>query len=41
MELSVTDTGYLALLQNISDTYTQGRIRAVQAVNSHITQTYW
>ena len=41
MELSVTDAGYLALLQNISDTYTQGRIRAVQAVNSHITQTYW
>ena len=41
MELSVTDAGYLALLQSISDTYTQGRIRAVQAVNSHITQTYW
>ena len=40
MELT-TDKGYLALLQNISDTYTQGRIRAVQAVNSHITQTYW
>jgi predicted nuclease of restriction endonuclease-like (RecB) superfamily len=40
MELS-TDKGYLDLLQNISDTYTQGRIQAVQAVNSHITQTYW
>jgi|GEM_PF-2907544 predicted deacylase len=40
MELS-TDKGYLDLLQNISDTDTQGRIRAVQAVNSHITQTYW
>lgn len=38
---SGTDAGYLELLQNISDTYTQGRIRAVQAVNSHITQTYW
>jgi predicted nuclease of restriction endonuclease-like (RecB) superfamily len=40
MELT-TDKGYLALLQNISDTYTQGRMQAVQAVNSHITQTYW
>jgi hypothetical protein len=40
MELTA-DKGYLDLLQNISDTYTQGRIQAVQAVNSHITQTYW
>ena len=40
MELSA-DKGYLNLLQQISDTYTQGRTRAVQAVNSHITQTYW
>ncbi len=38
MELSA---GYLNLLQQISDTYTQGRILAVQAVNTHITQTYW
>jgi hypothetical protein len=29
------------LLQQISDTYTQGRQQAVQAVNVHITQTYW
>jgi predicted nuclease of restriction endonuclease-like (RecB) superfamily len=36
-----TDAGYLALLQQISDTYAQGRTRAVQAVNAHITQTYW
>jgi hypothetical protein len=36
-----TDAAYLDLLGQISDTYTQGRIRAVQAVNSHITQTYW
>ena len=40
MELT-TDQGYLALLQQISDTYTQGRMQAVQAVNTHITQTYW
>ncbi len=40
MELS-TDKGYPDLLQQISDTYTQGRIQAVQAVNTHITQTYW
>ena len=40
MELT-TDKGYLALLQQISDTYTQGRMQAVQAVNTHITQTYW
>jgi len=32
---------YILLLQQISDTYTQGRLQAVQAVNVHITQTYW
>ena len=32
---------YLDLLQQISDTYTQGRMQAVRAVNTHITQTYW
>jgi hypothetical protein len=37
----VTDTAYLDLLRQISDTYTQGRMQAVQAVNTHITQTYW
>ena len=40
MELT-TDRGYVALLQQISDTYAQGRMQAVQAVNTHITQTYW
>nr|WP_315486910.1 DUF1016 N-terminal domain-containing protein [uncultured Undibacterium sp.] len=35
------DQAYLDLLKQISDTYTQGRIQAVQAVNTHITQTYW
>jgi len=40
MELSTTD-GYLQLLQEISDTYTQGRLRAVQAVNAQLIDTYW
>ena len=40
MELTRTD-GYRQLLEQISDAYTQGRVRAVQAVNSHLTETYW
>ena len=36
-----SDTAYLALLRQISDTYTQGRVKAMQAANTHITQTYW
>ena len=40
MELTA-DKGYLDLLHQISDTHTQGRMQAVQAVNTHITQTYW
>ena len=40
MELTTTD-GYQHLLEQISDTYTQGRICAVQAVNAQITETYW
>lgn len=32
---------YRNLLEQISDTYAQGRTRAVQAVNTHITETYW
>ena len=32
---------YQDLLEQISNTYTQGRILAVQAVNAHITETYW
>jgi predicted nuclease of restriction endonuclease-like (RecB) superfamily len=39
-ELSSQD-GYRELLEQISQTYTQGRVRAVQAVNAHITETYW
>lgn len=33
--------GYRELLEQISQTYTQGRVRAVQAVNAQITETYW
>ena len=40
MELT-TEQGYLDLLQQISDPYTEGRIQAVQAVNIHITQAYY
>lgn len=40
MELTATQD-YHKLLDQISDTYTQGRLRAVQAVNAHVTQTYW
>ena len=32
---------YRDLLEKISSAYTQGRIQAVQAVNTHITETYW
>ncbi len=40
MELIATPD-YQDLLKQISDTYTQGRIQALQAVNVHITETYW
>lgn len=33
--------GYRHLVQQISDTYTQGRVKAVQAVNAQLVQTYW
>ena len=35
------DTGYQDLLGRISDSYTTGQARAVQAVNTHLTETYW
>ena len=39
---NLTDVpSYQNLLDQISDTYTQGRTRAIQAVNTHITATYW
>ena len=33
--------GYRQLVQQISDTYTQGRVKAVRAVNAQLVQTYW
>ena len=40
MDLTRGD-GYPQLLEQISGTYTQGRVRAVQAVNAHLIETYW
>ena len=40
MELTTTD-GSRQLLEQISDTYRQGQIRAVQAVNAQLIETYW
>jgi predicted nuclease of restriction endonuclease-like (RecB) superfamily len=39
MELKTSE--YQHLLEQISDTFTQGRLRAFQAVNTHIIETYW
>jgi predicted nuclease of restriction endonuclease-like (RecB) superfamily len=36
-----TDTGYQGLLGKISEVYATGQARAAQAVNVHITETYW
>lgn len=44
MELTTSlnsSDGYRQLLQQISDTYTQGRVQAVQVVNAQLIQTYW
>ena len=35
------DDGYQSLLGKISDVYTTGQTRATQAVNAHLTETYW
>jgi len=36
-----TDSGYQQLLGRISEVYTAGRLRAHQAVNTVMTETYW
>jgi len=36
-----SQTGYHQLLQRITDTYTQGRMQAMQAVNVSLIETYW
>jgi predicted nuclease of restriction endonuclease-like (RecB) superfamily len=40
MELPA-DSEYQRLLGRISEVYATGRVRAHQAVNAHITETYW
>ena len=40
MSLTSNDN-YHELLEQISRTYTQGRIGAMQAVNGHLIETYW
>jgi predicted nuclease of restriction endonuclease-like (RecB) superfamily len=40
MELT-TDAAYQELLNRISDIYDEGRRRAYQAVDRHMTETYW
>jgi hypothetical protein len=40
MELTTTD-GYKSLLAQISATYDEGRVTAVQAVNTQLIETYW
>ncbi len=37
----LADDGYQTLLGKISGVYTAGQTRATQAVNAHITETYW
>jgi len=40
-EKTPNDPDYNRLLVQIGETYEDGRRRAAQAVNSHLTQTYW
>ena len=40
MNLNITDSYHL-LLDTISNTYTQGQIRSMQAVNTELIATYW
>jgi hypothetical protein len=37
----ISNDGYDRLLNQIGSTLTQGRGRAIQAVNSHLLQSYW
>ncbi len=40
MELT-QNTDYQTLLERITDSYTQGRVQAMQAVNTNLLETYW
>ena len=35
------EPAYTDLLGRISEVYVAGQVRATQAVNAHITETYW
>jgi predicted nuclease of restriction endonuclease-like (RecB) superfamily len=41
MELDKTDKNYQSLISQISNTYSEGRSKAVLAVNSFLVETYW
>ncbi len=41
MSTDITDSGYETLLGRISEVYATGQLRAHQAVNTHLTETYW
>lgn len=41
LEQLTASPDYLTLLEQISGTYTQGRVRAMQAVNDQLIETYW
>lgn len=40
-ERTLVDSDYQSLLGRISEAYVTGQLRALQAVNTHITETYW
>lgn len=41
MNMSISEQGYQSLIASIANTYGQGRLRAVQAVNAQLLETYW
>ena len=41
VQVIIASPNYRTLLEQISDTYTQGRVRAMQAVNDQLISTYW
>lgn len=41
MNISISEQGYQSLIDTIANTYGKGRLRAVQAVNAQLLETYW
>ena len=39
--LNTSQPDYEHLLVTISDTYISGQVKATQAVNTHLLETYW